>query len=119
MQPTRLIAVVGPTASGKTDLGIQLAQELDAEIISADSMQIYRGMDIGTAKPTTAEQSAVPHHLIDILNPDKPYNAGKFADDADDVILKLASKGKAALLLGGTGLYLRALFHGIIPVPDI
>lgn len=119
MTPIRVIAIVGPTASGKTDLGLKLADEIGGEIISADSMQIYRWMDIGTAKPSQEILSSTPHHLIDILNPDQGYNAGKFAIDAKQIITKLHKEQKTAILLGGTGLYLRALFHGIIPVPDI
>jgi tRNA dimethylallyltransferase len=115
----RIIAVIGPTASGKTEVGLQLAQKIDGEIISVDSMQVYRWMDIGTAKPSVLMQGKVPHHLIDILNPDDSYNAGQFAKDADQVIAKLQQQNKPAILLGGTNLYVRSLIHGIIPVPAI
>ncbi len=115
----RIIAVIGPTASGKTEIGLKLAQRTGGEIISVDSMQIYRWMDIGTAKPTPEMRTSVPHHLIDILNPNQDYNSGKFASDADDIIQTLHSQGKPAILVGGTGLYFRALVHGIIPVPTI
>jgi tRNA dimethylallyltransferase len=115
----RIIAVVGPTAAGKTEIGIKLAQETDGEVISVDSMQIYRHMDIGTAKPSPQELSQIPHHLINILDPDQDYNAGKFAEDADNIILGLSQKKKTAILVGGTGLYIRALINGIIEVPDI
>jgi tRNA dimethylallyltransferase len=118
-EPVRIIAVVGPTASGKTDTGLKLASRIGAEIVSADSMQIYRWMDIGTAKPSALEQAEIPHHLIDILTPDQPYNAGQFAQDADQVIADLQERGKPAILLGGTNLYIRALIHGMIPVPEI
>ncbi len=111
--------VVGPTASGKTDTGLKLASRIGGEIVSADSMQIYRWMDIGTAKPSASERAEVPHHLIDILTPDKPYNAGQFAQDADQVIAELQERGKPVILLGGTNLYIRALIHGMIPVPEI
>lgn len=115
----RLIAITGPTASGKTEIGLNIARKFDGEIISVDSMQIYRWMDIGTAKPSKEMQAEVPHHLIDILNPDESYNAGKFVNDAEKIITKLHAQGKPVLLLGGTNLYLRSLIWGIIPVPAI
>ena len=118
MSVPNLIAVIGPTASGKTRLGINLAKILNAEIISVDSMQIYRQMDIGTAKPTKQELSTIPHHLIDILEPDLPYNAGLFVRDATSKIDELKRKGKRIILLGGTNLYLKALINGIIDIPD-
>lgn len=118
-EPVRIIVVVGPTASGKTDTGLKLASRIGGEIVSADSMQIYRWMDIGTAKPTALERAEIPHHLIDILTPDQPYNAGQFAQDADQVIAELQEQGKPTILLGGTNLYIRALIHGMIPVPEI
>lgn len=113
------MAVIGPTASGKTAVGIQLAQRIGGEIISVDSMQVYRWMDIGTAKPSAEMRAAVPHHLIDILDPDEVYNAGKFSTDADTIIQYLHQSGKPAILLGGTHLYLRTLIHGIIQIPTI
>lgn len=118
-EPPRILAVIGPTASGKTEVGLKLANRVGGEIISADSMQIYRWMDIGTAKPTAAMRKEVPHHLIDILDPDQLYNAGRFAADADRVIRDLQSRQTPAILLGGTNLYIRALINGIIPVPEI
>jgi len=96
--PIRAIAVVGPTASGKTEVGMQLAQRIGGEIISVDSMQVYRWMDIGTAKPSPEMLAAVPHHLIDILDPDEAYNAGKFATDADAIIQQLTKTGKPVIL---------------------
>jgi len=114
-----VIAVVGPTASGKTEIGIALAQATGGEIISVDSMQIYRWMDIGTAKPSKTVRALVPHHVIDIVDPDQIYNAGKFQQDADPIIEQLYRAHKPAILLGGTGLYLKALLHGIIPVAQI
>ncbi|MCP4750297.1 MAG: tRNA (adenosine(37)-N6)-dimethylallyltransferase MiaA [Proteobacteria bacterium] len=117
--PIRIVAVIGPTASGKTEIGFNLARKIGGEIVSVDSMQIYRWMDIGTAKPSLEMRSAVPHHLIDILDPDESYNAGKFVTDADHVIHTLERKKKPAILLGGTNLYLKSLIHGIIPVPEI
>ncbi len=113
-----LIAVIGPTASGKTKLGMQLAQMLNAEIISADSMQIFRRMDIGTAKPTKSERLEIVHHLIDILEPTQSYNAGLFAQDAESIANDIKNREKNIILLGGTNLYLKALIHGIIDVPD-
>ncbi len=118
-ETVRVIAVIGPTAAGKTGLGINLARETGGEVISVDSMQIYRWMDIGTAKPSPDQLSLVPHHLIDILNPDQEYNAGMFAGDADGIIKTLCHERKTVVLVGGTGLYLRALVHGIIEVPEI
>jgi len=115
----RIAVVVGPTAAGKTEIGIKLAQELEGEIISVDSMQIYRWMNIGTAKPTPELLSLVPHHLIDILNPDEIYNAGRFVADADGIIKKLSQEKKTIILVGGTNLYIRALINGIIEVPEI
>lgn len=118
-EPVPLIAVIGPTAAGKTDVGIELAEAVRGEIISVDSMQVYRKMDIGTAKPNPALLKRIPHHLIDILNPDEIYNAGMFCNDADAVIRKLVDDNAAPILVGGTALYFRALINGIIPVPEI
>ncbi len=118
-EPVRIIAVIGPTASGKTEVGLKLADRVGGEIVSVDSMQIYRWMDIGTAKPSARMREEIPHHLIDILDPDQPYNAGQFAEDADHVIADLQERKKPAILLGGTNLYIKALIHGIISVPAI
>ena len=108
----KLLAITGPTASGKTALAIALARELDGEIISCDSMQIYREMDIGTAKPTAEELSAVRHHLIDILPPDAPYSCADYVRDAEAAIRDVHSRGKLPILCGGTGLYLDRLLRG-------
>ena len=108
----KIAAIVGPTASGKTALAIALARELGGEIISCDSMQIYRGMDIGTAKPTPEELAAVPHHLIDILPPDAPYSCSDYVRDAEAAIEDIVSRGKLPILCGGTGLYLDRLLRG-------
>jgi tRNA dimethylallyltransferase len=108
----RLIAIVGPTASGKTTLGIELAKRLDGEIIGADSRQVYRGMDIGTAKPTAAEQAAAPHHLIDIVDPDEPFSLGTWLDLAKKAIEDVWSRGRQPNLVGGTGQYVWALVEG-------
>ncbi|MBC8342455.1 MAG: tRNA (adenosine(37)-N6)-dimethylallyltransferase MiaA [Bacteroidetes bacterium] len=110
----KVIAIIGPTASGKTSLGIQLANLLKGEIISADSMQIYQFMDIGTAKPTPEELQAAPHHLINIIFPDSPYNAGMFVDQADAVIKSIDQQNKIPIILGGTSLYVKTLIDGMI-----
>ncbi len=108
----KILAVTGPTASGKTSLAIALARELNGEIISCDSMQIYREMDIGTAKPTADEQAAVKHHLIDILPPDAPYSCSDYVKDAEAAIADVVSRGKLPIFCGGTGLYLDRLLRG-------
>jgi len=113
------IAVVGPTAVGKTELTLRLAERIDAEIVSVDSMQIYRYMDIGTAKPSREERQRVAHHLIDIVFPDEPYHAGRFVTDATAAIRAIAARGRTPLLVGGTGLYLKSLLEGIFELPEI
>ncbi|MCZ6842127.1 MAG: tRNA (adenosine(37)-N6)-dimethylallyltransferase MiaA [SAR324 cluster bacterium] len=117
--PQRMIAVVGPTASGKSALALRLAQALGGEIISTDSMQVYRHLDIGTAKATARQRRLVPHHLLDMVNPDEPYSAGRYTADAARVIARLGAQGKAPLLCGGTGLYFRALLFGLADIPGI
>lgn len=107
--PIRIIAVVGPTASGKSDLAVRIAQRLGGEIISADSMQIYRGMDIGTAKVTREEMRGVPHHLIDIKDPREPFSVAEFQTLARETIHRIASRKKLPILVGGTGLYLNSV----------
>lgn len=109
------LVLVGPTAIGKTDLSLHLARRFDCEIISVDSMQVYRHMDIGTAKVSPGEQAEIPHHLIDVVDPDENYDAARFATDALHAVRDIHSRGKMPLLTGGTGLYLRALFQGIFP----
>ena len=108
----KILAVTGPTASGKTALAIELAKRLDGEIISCDSMQIYRGMDIGTAKPTAEEQEQVKHHLIDILPADAPYSCSDYVRDAEAVVADIVSRGKTPIFCGGTGLYLDRFLKG-------
>ncbi|XOF34662.1 MAG: tRNA (adenosine(37)-N6)-dimethylallyltransferase MiaA [Candidatus Electrothrix sp. YB6] len=108
-----IIVLVGPTAVGKTALSLHLVRQFDCEIISMDSMQVYRHMDIGTAKPSPQEQAEVPHHLIDIADPDEQYDAARFVTDALAAIKKIAARGRTVLLTGGTGLYLKALFEGL------
>lgn len=118
MSEDRLLVLSGPTASGKTGAALALARRLPLEIVSADSMQVYRGMDIGTAKPTPAERREVPHHLIDVADPDEPYSVGRFVEDAGEAIRTIRSRGRFPLLVGGTGLYLRALIRGLDPLPS-
>jgi len=113
MSKPQVIAIAGPTASGKSDLALKLAQELSGEIICMDSMQIYRRMDIGTAKPTPAEQNLAPHHMLDIVEPTDSYAVADYAVDAEKVILNVSARGKQPILVGGTGLYLKALMHGL------
>ena len=114
-----VITIEGATASGKTALAIELAEILKTEIISADSRQVYRYLDIGTAKVTKEEQKRAFHHLIDIINPDESYNAGTFASDAATIIEKLHSEGKIPIICGGTGLYIKALLKGLFSLPPL
>ena len=108
-QKPRILALVGATASGKTVLSLALAQSLGCEILCMDSMQIYRRMDIGTAKPTPAEQAAAPHHLLDIVEPTEAFSVAQYVEAAHDVIRGVLARGHIPLLVGGTGLYLRGL----------
>jgi tRNA dimethylallyltransferase len=112
-----ILAIVGPTASGKSDAALQLAGELDGEIVACDSMQIYRGLDVGTAKPTAAERARMPHHLLDVANPDETFSAARFAELADRALGEIAARGKVAIVCGGTGLYFRALRWGLFEAP--
>ncbi|HOT38976.1 MAG TPA: tRNA (adenosine(37)-N6)-dimethylallyltransferase MiaA [Candidatus Cloacimonas acidaminovorans] len=114
-----VITIEGATASGKSALAIVLAEALNTEIISADSRQVYRYLDIGTAKVTKEEQKRVKHHLIDIINPDETYNAGAFVKDASLIIEKLHSEGKIPVICGGTGLYIKALLKGLFFLPPL
>jgi DNA polymerase III delta prime subunit len=107
-----LLALVGPTAAGKTALAVALARRLDGEIVSADSRQVYRSMDIGTAKPTPAERAAAPHHLIDVVDPDADFSLGLYQDLAFAAIAGIVARGKLPLLVGGTGQYLAAVLQG-------
>ena len=108
----KLIVILGPTAVGKTALSIELARKLDTEILSGDSMLVYRGFDIGSAKPTVAERQGVVHHLVDILEPDAAFNVTDFVDRAKPIIHALNERGKIPVLAGGTGLYIKALLEG-------
>ena len=110
----RVVVVTGPTASGKTALAIALAEAFDGEIVNADSMQVYRYMDIGTAKPSLEERARVPHHLFDVVTPDVDYNAGRYADDARRVAREILARGRTVILAGGTGLYIRAFASGLV-----
>ena len=114
----RAIALMGPTASGKSAYALALAQRLDGEIVSVDSALVYRGLDIGAAKPTREELMQVPHHLIDLREPWQPYSAAEFALDARKAIDAIVAKGKLPILAGGTGLYFRALLDGLAEMPD-
>ncbi len=111
MEKTKIIAVVGPTASGKTALAVELAKCFDGEVISADSMQVYRGMDIATAKPDEAEMSGIPHHLISIINPDEEFSVSEFKRLAENAINDIVSRGKLPIIAGGTGLYVDTLLN--------
>ena len=112
-QKSKIIVLCGPTAIGKTTTAIELCRALKGEIVNADSMQIYRHMNIGTAKPTPEEQDLVPHHLVDIVNPDEDFDAAKFAAKAHDVIQFLGRRHILPIVAGGTGLYIKALIHGL------
>lgn len=107
-----LLCVVGPTASGKSRLAVELAQRMGGEIISCDSMQVYRRMDIGTAKPTVAEMGGIPHHMIDVVDPKTPYSCAEYVAAARAVIREIRARGNLPVLCGGTGLYLDRLLHG-------
>ena len=109
---------MGPTASGKTALALDWAQRLGGEIVSVDSALVYRGLDIGAAKPTAGEQAQTPHHLIDLREPWQPYSAAEFATDARNAMDEMAARGKLPILAGGTGLYFRALLTGLSPMPE-
>ena len=112
------VLLLGPTASGKSTLAMQLAAEIPLEIVSVDSAQVYRGMDIGTAKPSAADRAAVPHHLIDIRDPAEPYSAADFVRDATVAIREIRRRGKLPLLVGGTMLYAKALREGLSELPS-
>jgi tRNA dimethylallyltransferase len=113
MDKTPVLCVAGPTASGKSALAVGLAKALGGEIINMDSMQVYRRMDIGTAKPTLAERGNVPHHLIDIVEPTEPFSVAQYAERAEACIRDVYARGKLPVLVGGTGFYLRALTEGL------
>ncbi|MBP1759073.1 MAG: tRNA delta(2)-isopentenylpyrophosphate transferase [Firmicutes bacterium] len=107
-----LIVVCGPTASGKTKLGIELCKALGGEVISADSMQIYRGMNVGTAKPSLDEREGIPHHMLDVADPWEPYSVARYVEEATACVEDILARGKRPVVVGGTGLYIDALIRG-------
>ena len=113
-----LVFIMGPTAAGKSRLALLLATRLDCEIVSVDSALVYRGLDIGTAKPNPAERARVPHHLMDICDPAERYSAARFRRDAQQAVAGIRARGRLPLLVGGTGLYFRALEYGLADLPD-
>ncbi|BBO89419.1 tRNA (adenosine(37)-N6)-dimethylallyltransferase MiaA [Desulfosarcina ovata] len=113
LSKSKIVVVCGPTGAGKTGFAIDLARRFNGEIIGADSMQIYRHMDIGTAKPTPAEQAAVLHHMIDIVDPDEDFDAAAYAAMAGDIVRRVVARGRRAFVVGGTGLYIKALIYGL------
>jgi tRNA dimethylallyltransferase len=115
--PPTILVILGPTASGKTDLALHLARRSGAQILSLDSMQVYRGMDIGTAKPTPAERAQIPHHLIDVVNPDETFTVARFVELADQVIADAKSLNMPLIATGGTPLYYKVLFEGLFEGP--
>ncbi|MEW6519652.1 MAG: tRNA (adenosine(37)-N6)-dimethylallyltransferase MiaA [Thermodesulfobacteriota bacterium] len=115
----KVVVLAGPTAVGKTELSLAMAEEFGCEIISMDSMQIYKYMDIGTAKPTVAERRRVPHHLLDFVDPAELYNVGSYVSDARRVIREIAGRNRLPMLVGGTGLYMTRLLDGIFELPEV
>ena len=107
-----IICIAGPTASGKTALAVELAKELNGEVVSCDSMQIYKGMDIGTAKPTPGEMQGIPHHMIDVAEPDEDFSVSRYCSLAAPIVDDILSRGKTAIIAGGTGLYMDSLIQG-------
>jgi tRNA dimethylallyltransferase len=118
-----LIVIAGPTASGKSTLALALAEKLGAELVGADSQQVYRHFDVGTAKPSSQELAAIPHHLISVVDPLEPFSAARYQALADAAIADIHARGKRAIVVGGTGLYLRILLHGVVAAmgtdPDV
>lgn len=114
MEKPKIIVICGPTASGKTGLGIELANKINGEIISCDSMQIYKDMDIGTAKPTEEERKMAKHYLVDFVKPNERYSVSNFKKDAEEIIKEILNKGKQPILVGGTGLYINSLIYNIV-----
>ena len=113
----KLVVIAGPTGSGKSELGVRIAEKIGGEIVNADSMQIYRGMDIGTAKPAPDLRARVPHHLLDIVSPGMNFSASDFRQEAAAAIADIDRRGKKAIVVGGTGLYIRALLEGLVDSP--
>ena len=117
MSRPRIVCVVGPTASGKTEIGVAIAEAVGGEIVSADSRQVYRGFDIGTAKPSAAERARARHHCVDLVEPDDTFDVARFRAAAAAAIADIRRRGRAAIVVGGTGLYVRALLGGLCPAP--
>jgi tRNA dimethylallyltransferase len=113
-----LVVILGPTGSGKTPLSISLARQFEGEIVSCDSVAVYRGLEIGSAKPSAEHRKQVPHHLLDVVTPDAFYTAGDYSRDGRAAIAAIVSRGKLPIVTGGTGLYLRALLQGLFPGPQ-
>lgn len=113
MEKKKVVVIVGPTASGKSKLAIDVCKNLNGEVVSADSMQIYRGMDIGTAKAMPEEQQGIPHHLIDIIDPDENYSLDRFMRDCEVAVQDILSRGKLPVIVGGTGLYISSFINGV------
>ena len=115
----KIVVVAGPTGSGKSEVAIRLAKEFNGELICSDSMQVYRQMDVGTAKPSLKEQNLIPHHQLDLINPDENYSAGQYARDTSEIIKEIRERGRLPIMVGGTGLYYRALMYGISKIPPV
>lgn len=113
----KIIVIAGPTASGKTEIAVGLARAIGGEVVNADSMQVYRGMDIGTAKPSESEKEGVPHHMLDVVAPDTDFNAAAYRETAAPIVHDIARRGRTCLVVGGTGLYIKALTGGIFDCP--
>ncbi|MBT0654035.1 tRNA (adenosine(37)-N6)-dimethylallyltransferase MiaA [Geobacter luticola] len=114
----RLVIILGPTASGKSEMAVELARKFDGEIVNADSLQVYRGLDIGTAKPSREIRRQVPHHLIDLVEPDEPFSAADFQGAARQAIDDIVRRGRKVFVVGGTGLYIKALVQGLVDSPS-
>ena len=112
-----MVILLGPTGSGKTALSLALAERFGGEIVSCDSVAVYRGMDLGAAKPTATERERVPHHLIDVAEPNEPFTAGAYSRTARAALREIAARGRLPIVTGGTGLYLRALTEGLFAGP--
>ena len=115
----KLVVIAGPTASGKSSLALEIAETVGGEIVSTDSMQVYQGMDLGTAKPTPEEQQRIPHHQIDLVAPDGHYSAGQYVRDTERVLAEIVARKRVPVLVGGTGLYYRSLVYGLSEIPEI
>ena len=113
----KLLVIAGPTAVGKSSFALDVAESLDGELINADSVQLYRGLDVGTAKPSEEDRERVPHHLFDVLDPDQESNVADYIEMAEQAIAEVASRGRLPILVGGTGMYIRILVHGIFEAP--